>query len=98
MQTCSQCNKQSPDAATTCSRCGVDLSVYSTLAVARADFQKNDRVSKIRVAVSADCCPACAAAQGAYAKNKVPTLPILGCSGAQGCRCHYEPVLTEIYP
>lgn len=98
MQTCSKCQKQSPDAAQTCPGCGADLAVFSKVAVARTEFQKNDRVSQIRVSVAGDCCPACAAAQGAYAKDQVPVLPVFGCSHGNGCRCYYEPVLTEIYP
>jgi hypothetical protein len=98
LQTCSVCNKQSPDDAQTCPRCGSDLSHLSTVAVARSRLQANPRVSLIRVSVGDDCCPACAAAQGAHPKHDVPVLPIEGCSGAHGCRCYYEPVLTEIYP
>ena len=36
-----------------------------------------------------------------YAKQQRlldPTLPVEGCSHGLGCRCYYEPVLTEIYP
>ncbi len=72
--------------------------MHSVTARARADLQQNERVSQIRVSVSGNCCPACAAAQGAYAKDQVPILPIEGCSHGLGCRCQYEPVLTEIYP
>ncbi|MBI3362217.1 MAG: hypothetical protein HY023_14025 [Chloroflexi bacterium] len=74
------------------------MTQFSTAAVALAKMRANSRVSMIRVAVNHDCCPACAAAQGAHPKDDVPILPIEGCSGANGCRCHYEPVLTQIYP
>ena len=98
MQTCGNCNTQSPDDVQVCPRCGSDLGESSRTALARARFQQNDRVSLIRVSVAHDCCPACAAAQGAYPKHSVPTLPVEGCSHGLGCRCYYEPVLTEIYP
>ena len=98
MQTCSVCHKQSADTVETCPRCGSDLRQKSTHAVVLAKFRANPRVSLVRVSVNADCCPACAAAQGAHAKDDAPLLPVEGCSGANGCRCHYEPVLTEIYP
>lgn len=98
MQTCGNCNTQSPDTVPTCPRCGLDLRTHSLTSLARARMQQNDRVSMIRVSISQDCCPACAAAQGAYPKDQVPTLPIEGCSHGLGCRCFYEPVLTEIYP
>jgi len=98
MQTCGQCNTQSPDLLAVCARCGADLKTQSLTTLARVKFQQNERVSQIRVSVSDNCCPACAAAQGAYAKDQVPVLPIEGCSHGLGCRCYYEPVLTEIYP
>jgi hypothetical protein len=81
-----------------CPRCGSDLTRESLVAVSLAQHRANQRVSLIRVSVYDDCCPACAAAQGAYTKDDVPILPIEGCSGVNGCRCFYEPVLTEIYP
>jgi len=98
VQTCGVCNTQSGDTVHLCPRCGSDLREHSLTARARLKMQQNDRVSEIRVSVSHDCCPACAAAQGAYAKDRVPILPIEGCSHGLGCRCYYEPVLTEIYP
>lgn len=70
----------------------------SKTAQARARMQNNDRVSMIRIAVAHDCCPACAAVQGAHPKDAVPALPAEGCSHGLGCRCYYEPVLTEIFP
>jgi hypothetical protein len=84
--------------ARTCPRCGSDLRVKSKTALARARLQQNDRVQLIRVSVAHNCCPACAAVQGAYPKDAVPSLPIEGCSHGLGCRCYYEPVLAEIYP
>jgi len=81
VQTCSNCNKQSADEAQTCSRCGADLRRMSAVAVARTRMQANPRVSLIRVSVGDDCCPACAAEQGAHPKHDVPVLPVEGCSG-----------------
>jgi hypothetical protein len=70
----------------------------SQTALARKKMQANDRVRLIRVSVAHDCCPACAAVQGAHPKDRVPVLPVPGCSHGLGCRCYYEPVLSEIYP
>ena len=98
MQTCGKCNTQSSDLVPACPRCGADLRTWSKTALARADMQQNDRVSLIRISVAHDCCPACAAVQGAHPKESVPILPVTGCSHGLGCRCFYEPVLTEIYP
>ena len=98
MQTCGKCSTQSPDEAKLCGKCGADLSRESLTALALARMRANDRVSLVRISVMHNCCPACAAAQGAHPKDSVPTLPVEGCSHALGCRCFYEPVLTEVYP
>jgi predicted nucleic acid-binding Zn-ribbon protein len=98
VQTCGKCNTQSSDLVQACPKCGSDLRAHSKTALARAEMQRSGRVSLIRVAVAHNCCPACAAAQGAHPKDDAPVLPIEGCSHGLGCRCFYEPVLTEIYP
>ena len=67
-------------------------------AEALANFRANPRVSRIRLIVAPDACPACHAMEGAYSKSEVPELPTPGCSHPLGCRCFYEPALTEIYP
>ncbi len=61
-------------------------------------FQENPRVRDVRLIVSADACPVCAAHEGTYEKNEAPSLPLEGCSHPQGCRCFYEPMLNELYP
>jgi hypothetical protein len=61
-------------------------------------FQENSRVRDVRVVISADCCPVCAAHEGTYAKDEAPGLPVEGCSHPNGCRCFYEPMLNIIYP
>ena len=61
-------------------------------------FQENSRVRDVRVVVSADCCPVCAAHEGTYDKEEAPSLPVEGCSHPNGCRCFYEPMLNIIYP
>jgi hypothetical protein len=98
VQICSKCQTQSQDTATYCSQCQADLRQFSETAVALKRIQENPRISYVRIAVADNCCPACREAQGAYAKDSVPKLPIEGCSHALGCRCFYEPVLEEIYP
>jgi len=70
----------------------------SLTALALTKLKANDRVSLVRVSVGDNCCPPCAAVQGAHAKDQVPVLPVDGCSHVNGCRCFYEPVLTEIFP
>lgn len=98
MQTCSRCNTLAPDQATLCPRCQADLSQFSLAAVALEKMIANPRVEQIRIAAPADACPVCMLAQGVYAKNAVPRLPIEGCSEPNGCRCFYEPILSEIFP
>jgi len=98
VQTCSKCNALSPDEAANCTQCGADLAQWSNTAVALKRFQENSRVIYVRISVAHDCCPACREAEGAYAKDAVPSLPIEGCSHANGCRCFYQPVLDEVYP
>ena len=100
VQICSKCQTQSPDAVNECQNegCRADLNEWSTTAISLKRMQDNPRVSYIRIAVSQDCCPACRQVEGAYAKDSVPRLPVVGCSHALGCRCYYQPVLEHIYP
>ncbi len=98
MQTCSRCQTQAPDTELFCPTCGADLREYSTTVIALKKMQANPRVSMIRLAVAADACPTCRRMHGTYPKDQVPLLPVEGCSNGLGCRCFYEPVLTEIYP
>ncbi|NLF51293.1 MAG: hypothetical protein GX577_09170 [Leptolinea sp.] len=98
MQTCSICHNQSPDNETTCPFCRADLFIFCEQAVALKKFRDNPRVELIRVVSAADCCPACRKMEGTYTKENVPVLPIIGCSHENGCRCFYEPLLTEIFP
>jgi hypothetical protein len=81
-----------------CPKCGADLSAQSETALALARYQANDRVMLVYVVTNFDCCPACAAAAGAYPKDQVPVLPTDGCSHPLGCRCFYQPKLSEVYP
>ena len=67
-------------------------------AVAFSACATNDRVSRIRLIVGDDACPSCRQVEAEYTKDKVPNLPTRGCSHTMGCRCFYEPALTEIYP
>lgn len=98
MQTCSKCHIQSPDAAKKCLNCGEDLTQWSETSVALTRLQVNPRVIYVRISVSENCCPACRQAEGAYAKEFAPILPVEGCSHEYGCRCFYQPVLDSIYP
>lgn len=72
------------------------MSTDSQAALTR--MQENPRVSKIRLIVGHDACPACREMEGEYLKDHVPPLPTPGCSHPLGCRCFYEPALTEIFP
>jgi len=78
--------------------CHADLGEYSNTALAIKRFRANPRVKNIRLVVAHDGCPACRAMEGTYDKGLAPSLPVEGCSHALGCRCFYEPMLTEIYP
>jgi hypothetical protein len=98
VQTCSICHAQSQDNAAYCSNCQADLKEHSNTAVALKRIQDNDRITSVRISVAHDCCPACRQAEGSYAKNNVPHLPIEGCSHEHGCRCYYKPVLGVLYP
>ncbi len=98
MQTCSRCNASSPDTNTNCGNCKADLREFSNSAVARKKFLLNPRVSAVRINVANDACPLCYESRGTFPKQSVPTLPHEGCSHNHGCRCAYEPVLSEIYP
>ena len=62
------------------------------------DLRASPRVSRVRLVVAHDACPACRAAEGEFTKDLVPSLPVHGCSHARGCRCFYEPALVDIYP
>ena len=98
MQTCFQCNAQSPDEASNCVNCDADLTEFSTTAMARKIFLSNPRVSFVRILVADDSCPACQALEGTYEKNEIPALPVKRCSHGLGCRCFYQPYLNTIYP
>jgi hypothetical protein len=98
VQTCSLCNASSPDQASHCINCQADLGEFSQTAVALKRFQANPRVSAIRLTVGYDACSYCYERLGTYPKDKVPHLPHEGCSHDHGCRCFYEPILSEIYP
>jgi hypothetical protein len=98
VRTCSVCQAQSSDDAAHCGQCGADLAEHSTTAVALRELQASPRVHRVRLIVSDDACPACRAAEGEFAKSEVASLPVAGCSHAQGCRCFYAPALTDIYP
>jgi hypothetical protein len=98
VQTCSKCNALSHDAAIECHNCKADLGEFSTSAVALKRFQVNSRVRHIILNVHDDCCHVCLEMQGAYPKDKAPSLPTLGCTNPEGCRCFYQPVLGDIYP
>jgi hypothetical protein len=67
-------------------------------AAALARFKANPRISRIRIIVPEDACPACRHLEGEYDKDSVPELPLLDCSHPLGCRSFYEPKLEEIYP
>jgi len=98
MLTCAVCNSPIPDNASRCPTCGADLGRLMALTSALGRLQANPRVTMVRVSVADDCCPTCAAVQGAYPKEKVPLLPQGACSAPNGCRCYYEPVLNDVYP
>jgi len=59
---------------------------------------KNGLGTRVRILANRDSCPVCLAMEGAYEFDEVPELPLEGCSHADGCRCHYEPVLDRFGP
>lgn len=98
MQTCSRCQTQSPDTSTVCLKCGADLIVESTAAQTLLRLRNNPRVTAVRVVIAKDACPACYEHAGVYTPQAAPLLPVAGCSHVNGCRCYYEPILSEVYP
>ena len=98
MRTCSVCGRGSPDLTAVCPGCGSNLDVAATTAVARRQLIENSRVSRVRLMAAHDACPACQAATAEYSKDRLPDLPVPGCSHPLGCRCFYEPALVTIYP
>jgi hypothetical protein len=86
------------DTAQECLQCKSDLKEFSVTAVALKKLVDNPRVFAINLAIGDDACPACQAIQGTYAKDQTPLLPVEGCSHPSGCRCFYQPLLTDIYP
>ena len=54
---------------------------------------ENGVATKVRILANHDSCPVCKAYEGVYEFDKVPALPLEGCSHPLGCRCHYAPVL-----
>jgi RNA polymerase subunit RPABC4/transcription elongation factor Spt4 len=98
VQTCSRCNTQSPDTAETCQNCGADMKEYNAAAVALRKFQDNPRVIAVHVVTHEDACPACQQIQGTFPKDRVPKVPVEGCSHPHGCRCFYQPLLESIFP
>jgi hypothetical protein len=67
-------------------------------AAALERFKANPRISRIRLIVPHDACPACRHLEGEYEKDEVPELPLLDCSHPLGCRSFYEPKIKEIFP
>ncbi|MBI4926721.1 MAG: hypothetical protein HY835_03070 [Anaerolineae bacterium] len=98
MQQCSKCNTTNADTNQLCTGCGAELREFSTTAVTLKSFKENERVNLIHLAAPADACPACMAVQGTYPKDKVPALPVEGCSCVFGCTCYYQPLLESIFP
>jgi len=98
MQICSRCNTSAPDNQQVCLKCQADLREFSVTAVSLKKLVENSRVYAIHVATGDDACPVCQTIQGTYPKDKVPTLPVEGCSDPNGCCCFYQPMLGEIYP
>lgn len=98
MQTCSRCNTETADTIKNCPSCGADLKEFSKTAVALRKFQENPRVNMVNVIVHEDACPVCREIQGTYPKDRVPKIPVEGCSHEYGCRCFYQPLLEEIFP
>jgi len=98
VQTCSLCNASSPDQASHCVNCQAELAVYSTTTQALKRFRENPRVKAVTIVSSHNACSYCYEQLKTYAVDKVPTLPHKGCSHANGCRCFYVPVLSDIYP
>jgi hypothetical protein len=90
-------NPPSSDTSVPASQRITDFSQHPA-AAALEKFKANPRISKIRVIVPYDACPACRHLEGEYEKDEVPELPLQDCSHPLGCRSFYEPKIEEIFP
>ena len=97
MNTPTKQNPPSSDTSVPASQRITDFSQHPA-AEALEKFKANPRISKIRVIVPYDACPACRHLEGEYEKDEVPELPLQDCSHPLGCRSFYEPKIEEIFP
>jgi hypothetical protein len=98
MRTCSICKNQYSDSIRLCQICGIDLDNLSETAVILKRLQENPRVRAIRIFAQPGACPVCREVCGVYPKDRVPKLPVMGCSDKEGCQNTYAPSLDDIYP
>jgi hypothetical protein len=100
MRECVVCFTKSEDHVLICPKCGSDLQVDSVTARALNDILANPRATGVFIAAPDHACPACRRAQGTFYKgaDRIPQIPIAGCSCADGCTCRYEPLVVEVGP
>lgn len=98
MRQCAKCSTHTEDHVQICPNCEADFKTDSVRAHSLVKIIASPRVSMLRVVAWHDCCPACRAVEGAHPLDNFPALPVAGCSGADGCRCQYEPVVIEVGP
>lgn len=100
MRQCAVCYTRTEDHVTACPKCGADLRVDSVHARSLKAIMESPRATHVFVVAPAHACPACRKAQGTYPKtsDRIPSLPVEGCSCPQGCTCQYEPLVVEVGP
>jgi hypothetical protein len=100
MRECAVCHTKSEDHAMVCPKCGADLRIDSLTARALRDILASPRASAVFVVAPAHACPSCRRAQGTFYKDtdRIPEIPIEGCSCPDGCTCRYEPLVNEPGP
>ncbi len=100
MRECAICHTKSEDHVVVCPKCRADLKKDSISARALQSILASPRATAVYVVAPDHACPACRRAQGTFAKdsNRIPEIPIEGCSCPNGCTCRYEPLVVEVGP
>lgn len=80
MRICSLCMTSASNAVQVGANYGADIARQSAAATVMSRLRGNTRISRIRLIVYEDTCPACEANEGDFDMMSVPDLPGLGCS------------------
>jgi len=100
MRECAICHTKSEDHTVVCPGCGADLKIDSVTARTLREIMESPRAAAVYVVAPSHACPACRRSQGTFYKtsDRIPELPVEGCSCPHGCTCRYEPLVVEVGP